>query len=176
MPTGSKSARGRLAPALAPALAALGPPAPGRVAEEGAQADAGRTRSATMAPMIATGTLTRKEARHPASGPSAPTSAPDMTGPTATETPTIPPNIPKARPRRSPAKYCWIMPVTWGLSSPEPTPMSRRARLRARSEGARPDRREPVPKTTRPATNRRPRPSTSPARPAATRRIPKTSA
>src|SRR5690606_15661591 len=68
------------------------------------------------------GTFIKKVKRHPRSGPPNWISSPPNTGPIATDTPTVVPDTPKARPRSGPLKYCWIMPIPWGFTKPEPTP------------------------------------------------------
>ena len=94
----------------------------------------------------------------------------------ATETPTALPSIPNAFPRSAPLKYCWIMATPCGLSSPEPTPCTKRATISMVGSGARPAAIEDSVKMATPSIHRNPRPNTSPARPPATRTTPKVSA
>ena len=56
-----------------------------------------------------------KEARQPMSGPAALMMRPVSSGPAVTDAEMTRPKMLNALARAWPLKYCWIMPVVWGL-------------------------------------------------------------
>src|SRR5699024_8642360 len=165
-PTGSRARSVRRTPPTFP---------PGSA---GMRRSSGRGNHHRASPRVSSpiGTLTRKVRRQPKSGPPSLISSPPITGPMPTATPTMEPKKPKARPRSAPRKYCWIMPTPCGLSRPDPTPWTNREAFSHSALGAALEATEARVKMATPMMKIPPRPTMSPARPAATSTTPKVSA
>ena len=99
-----------------------------------------------------------------------------MSGPDAVATETVVAMVAKARARFSPRKYFWISPNVCGLSMPEPTPCTTRARLSISMDCAKPASRPPATNTAIPPRNKRLRPVASPSLPDGTSNSPNANA
>ncbi|CAM5377421.1 hypothetical protein SANTM175S_07155 [Streptomyces antimycoticus] len=125
----------------------------------------GTVRTARIRPITATGTLTRKTARHPVPAMSAATSTPPRICPATMDRPAVAPYMLSARARRVPLVEEWIVASTWGSISAAEAPCATRAPTRLQASGASPQASEVSPKAAIPARKSLRRPKVSPSRP-----------